>query len=45
MTLHTEEVSSGTLENFTRSWERKIIEHIGTPPLWKGEAQKDHSGD
>jgi hypothetical protein len=19
-------------------WKRKIIEHIGTPPLWKGEA-------
>ena len=39
--LNTEEVSSGTLENSTRplpSWKRKVIEHIGTPPLWKGEA-------
>jgi hypothetical protein len=36
-----EEVSSGTLENSTRplpSWKRKAIEHIGTPPLWKGGA-------
>ena len=36
-----EEVNSETLENSTRplpSWKRKVIEHIGTPPLWKGEA-------
>jgi hypothetical protein len=36
----TEEVSSRTLENSTRplpSRKRKVIEHIGTPPLWKGE--------
>jgi hypothetical protein len=39
--LNTEEVSSGTLENSTRplpSWKRKVIQHIGTSPLWKGEA-------
>jgi hypothetical protein len=33
-----EEVSSGALANPTRplpSWERKVIEHIGTPSLWK----------
>jgi hypothetical protein len=29
------------LENSTRplpSWKRKVIEHIGTAALWKGEA-------
>jgi hypothetical protein len=33
--------NSGTLENSTRplpSWKRKVIEHTGTSPLWKGEA-------
>jgi hypothetical protein len=36
-----EEVSSGTLENSTTPfpfWKRQVIEHIGTPPLQKGEA-------
>jgi hypothetical protein len=33
-----EEVSSGTLENFTEplsSWKKKFIEHIGTPLFWE----------
>jgi hypothetical protein len=41
MKCYVEEVSSGTLENSTRSltsWKRKVIEHIDTPPLQKGEA-------
>jgi hypothetical protein len=40
MTTHSEEVSSGTLENSTRplpSRKRKDIEHIDTPPLRKAE--------
>jgi hypothetical protein len=35
-----EELSLGTLENSTRpltSWKRKFIEHLGIPPLLKGE--------
>lgn len=41
LSLSIEEVSSETLENSTRSlpfWKRKVTVHIGTPPLWKGEA-------
>jgi hypothetical protein len=36
-----EKVSSGTVENSIRplpSWKRKVMKHLGTPPLWKGEA-------
>ena len=39
--LKPEEVSSGTLENSTRplpSWKREVMEHLGSPPLGKGEA-------
>jgi hypothetical protein len=36
-----EEVNSGSLENSIKplsSWKRKVIEQIGTPPLWKEKA-------
>ena len=37
----TKEVNSGTLENSSwlfPSWKRKVIDHTGSPPLQKGEA-------